>query len=119
MSAPQQLYTINGTAFMQLFGKLHGFPSQGALAAICGNAQYTNEHPPYPNGWNFSQRSGLVQHTGGKLYMITDGQKFWIKNGDAKTHFQLNGPIQSGQEAIDTLLDNMPTGETIVAPSKG
>lgn len=113
MAAPQQLYTINGTAFMQLFGELHGFPSQPCLSAVCGIAQYTDENPPYPRGWNFSKTSGIVMDIDGKVYLVTNGHKYYIESNEAMNHYQLNGPQQKLDLGGHMALANLPSGPNI------
>ena len=114
----QPIYTINGTDYLYLFGELHAFESGEAIAKVCGNPTRAN-FPGTPPAitWSINNASGMLMAPSGKVYLITNGHKYYLGSNGAIAYYQLNGAQQRIADVGGAMcFEALPEGEGIPEP---
>lgn len=114
----QPIYKINETQYLYLFGELHAFESQDAVQKVCGNPTTANFPGPAPTiGWSINNASGMLMAPSGKVYLITNGHKYYLGSNDAIAYYQLHGAQQRIADVGGAMcFEALPEGEGIPEP---
>ncbi len=115
--AAQNLYLLGNTMYIKFLDKYHGFTSNDALGAICGNPERrtVDKIPEDERGFNITTGALLVNTNGG-VYLVNEGTSYHIGNPATVAYYQLNGPQQSLNGPGQQIFNMLPKGSTIYAP---
>jgi len=115
----QNLYHYNNTLYIKFNGKYHGFPSIEVVGNVCGTSPASRDVENIPTdelGFVMSPESTIVSADNGKVYLVTNKTRYWIKNPKTLAYYQLNGTQNSLSTYANIIFKMLPEGEEIVAP---